>query len=244
MTHWITARTLDDRQHQELVRRVGGGGSARADDLLLGTLGCAVGFFLAFLAISGLAWIAGTLGIETSGSPGFFWILALAPTAAGLAISTRIVRRRAAARNIERREIASGQVQLIHVENARVIEHEAHNDEGPIYYFGIGAGKVLCLRGPWMWDLDYGLPTDDPRRNDREPPFPTSSFTVHRLPAAGHVLQIEVAGPDLIPETILPFETQLPAWMSPVREDPFADSFLLDGDFDELLNLVRTSRSD
>ncbi len=131
---------------------------------------------------------------------------------------------------------------MIRVENARVIEHEAHNDEGPIYYFGIGGGKVLCLRGAWMLDLDYGLAADDPRLEADDPVFPASSFTVHRLRDIGDVFRIDSLGAPLAPEATMPFKATLPASMTRVLEDRAADSIVLEGDFEELLDLARRER--
>ena len=127
------------------------------------------------------------------------------------------------------------------VENARLIEQEPGNDEGPIYYFGIGGGKVLCLRGQWMNDLDYGLAADDPER-DLPSPFPTSSFTVHRVPLGGHVLRIEQIGEPLTAEAVLPFKSPLPPWLRGWSQR-IDDSLLVDGDFEDLVRIAESAPS-
>lgn len=233
MTHSITTRQLSDSERRDLWRR-------EPDSFLVGALGCSGGYFVAFLIVIALARIAESFGLRAWGAPAFFWILSLIPAAAGLAILATILRRRAAARKARNREMDTGEVQMLRVEGARVLVHEAHNDEGPIYYFDIGDRKVLCLRGQWMLDLDHGRTDEqslDP--HDDSAPLPSSSFTVHRLPAGGDVLTIEAIGEGLAPEGVLSLDAALPSWMAPVRRNWLADSLLLDGDFDELVALCR-----
>lgn len=240
MPHSIRTRPLEESERQSLERWAGG---TLSDDALLGVLGCTGVFFVTFLCVIAFARVAESFGIETWGAPLFFWILALVPTAAGVAVSTRVIRRRVAARRARRRQIAIAHVQLLRVEHARVLEHEPHNDEGPIYYFDIGDGKVLCLRGAWMLDLDYGLMPGDPRLGweGEHMPFPAEAFTVHRLALGGDVLKIDEIGPYLPPEGMLPFRATLPPWMAPVRESLDSDSLLIDGNFDELVAIVQES---
>jgi hypothetical protein len=120
------------------------------------------------------------------------------------------------------RELDAGRVELLRIEGARLVEQEADEGEGPIYYFGVAADKILYLEGPWLHD---------------DPSFPSSSFTIHRLPASGEVLRVDAAGERLVPEARLRSgRGSVPDGLAArlARAD-FRDSLMIDGSFDELV---------
>ena len=128
-------------------------------------------------------------------------------------------------------------IQDIHVVEPRVLEIALVNDNEPILAFQIGENKILYLQGQWLRDYEtYGV--DDSEREPYEEflnglpaphSFPSSEFTLSRLPNSGEVLGIRVAGRYLAPGAAV-------AALKPEYE--FADSELLDGSLDDIAGVL------
>jgi len=128
-------------------------------------------------------------------------------------------------------------IQDIHVVEPRVLEIGLVNDNEPILAFQIGENKILYLQGQWL--RDYG--TYGVEDSEREPyeeflnglaaphSFPSTEFTLSRLPNSGEVLGIRVAGRYLAPGAAV--EALKP-------EYEFADSELLDGSLDDIAGVL------
>lgn len=128
-------------------------------------------------------------------------------------------------------------VQEILVTNPRVVEIGLINDNEPILAFDIGESKILFLQGQWLRDNEtYGAEFCDSDEgeefiNGLPPPhsFPSSQFTITRLPHSGEVIRISVAGEYLEPEAIV--EALRP-------EYEFGDSELFDGELGHVAEIL------
>jgi hypothetical protein len=128
-------------------------------------------------------------------------------------------------------------VQEIAVSQPRVVEIFLISDNEPILTFDIGDGKILFLQGQWLRDPStYGAPqqNDDPEEqflNGLPKPFsfPSTAFTVTRLPHSGRVLRIMVHGDYLVPEK------KVEALR---REYEFGDSELLVGALEDIAGVL------
>lgn len=143
-------------------------------------------------------------------------------------------------RRVRRRATRDDQqkvVQEIHVVEPRVLEIGLINDNEPILAFDIGDNKILFLQGQWLRDFGtYG--TDGPKGDPcdefinglPEPnSFPTSEFTISRLPISGVVLGIRIAGKYVAPQAVV--EALKP-------EYEFRDSELFDGSLDDMATVL------
>jgi hypothetical protein len=142
-------------------------------------------------------------------------------------------------RRRERRDVQKRMVEVIQAEDVRLAQQEEHNDEGPLYYVGIGEGKVLFLGGQWLGDWPiYNVAPPEIEDDDEYlgPPFPASAFTLSRLPLSGEVLRIDITGPPLAPEVMLSRKATLPRWVTACRER-LGESCLMDGSFEEIVRL-------
>jgi hypothetical protein len=129
-------------------------------------------------------------------------------------------------------------VQEIAVRDPRVIEVGLINDHAPIVAMDIGDGKLLFLQGQWLIDLSiYGAPQME-RKDDYEEflnqlpapySFPSSAFTILRLPHSGMVLHIRVEGAYVRPEK------EVEALR---REFQFGDSELLEGELEQIADVL------
>jgi hypothetical protein len=128
------------------------------------------------------------------------WVVAVIAFISALTIAIPIERRR---RRRAQRDLDSQQVQEIHVVNPRVVQLCALTDNEPILAFDIGSDQILYLQGQWLCDpASFGAEyvEDDDALDDfvnRLPPphaFPSSEFTVTRLPRCGEVFGIRVSG--------------------------------------------------
>jgi hypothetical protein len=149
-------------------------------------------------------------------------------------------------RKRRRTDLKKQVAEVIEVTDARLVEAEEYNDEGPLYYFGIGDDKILFLGGQWLWMRGpYGIERPDlgEEGEDAGPPFPAVSFVLHRLPGSGKVLRIEIRGERLAPEAVLHLKTQLPKTLK--REGRKAvgrQSAILEWDFDALVKLAHRGK--
>jgi len=212
--------------------------------------GCVAALLLPILP-AGVIWIAGVFGTATlaaliRGKPlspalgnGIQLFFSLVAAAFWVFFFVDIQRRRARVR----KDRKTGQVEVVRVFEARLVEREPYNDEGPLYFFGIGEGKVLFLGGQWIFN--YGTDRadgDEDEARERKWRFPSSSFVVHRLPLSGEVIDIEVAGHPLEPEALLAGKGKAPEWLvQRLAKDAGAHSVLMDGDFEDLLRAARES---
>lgn len=228
MNHEISSRELTSAEASRLKRSEGLGIKGWADDVLFFILVTGGLIVVGIALAAAAAWATAKLGFVSFGrilAIGILMVFALKGARVGVAF----VRQSRRSRQLTRLDINERTVEVIRVENARLVEREEHNDEGPLYYFGIGQGKVLFLGGQWLYDSGvYGVDSEDL-------PFPSSSFTVHRL-ASGPVLRIEPSGAKLAPEAVLPRRARLPAWLDePFKKGFLGDSLILEGDYEELL---------
>lgn len=120
-------------------------------------------------------------------------------------------------------------VQQVSVSTTRVVEIGLIDDNEPILAFDMGGDKILFLRGQWLYDpATFGADskTSDDAHEDflnclpAPHSFPSSRFTIHRLPHSGRVLTIQVAGNYLAPDRTV--EALKP-------EYEFGDSEIFDG---------------
>lgn len=188
--------------------------------LLLGKLGAWSGAFVSQRASASGRWIGWSLGIGVC-----VWAI----------IKFLPYERR---QRLRGREDAIEQVvQEISVSDPRVIEIGLINDNEPILAFDIGDGKILFLQGQWLReDSIYGAPRQqgDPEEqflNGLPEPFsfPSTAFTVTRLPHSGRVTSIRVQGDYLPPERTVE---------ALKREYEFGDSELFDGAFDDIAGVL------
>jgi hypothetical protein len=114
-------------------------------------------------------------------------------------------------------DLRNDTVEVISVSDARVIEQQECNDEGPILYFEVDANRILFLMGQWLYDTEN---------------FPSTEFTVHRAPVTGDVLKLEVRGTQLSPLKKLEWDEVL--WLG------FRESELFDGNFENLQAAVKS----
>ncbi|MFO0969290.1 MAG: hypothetical protein U0793_27350 [Gemmataceae bacterium] len=183
--------------------------------LLLGWVGGLVGGFISEEAHDVGRWVGGALGV-------LIFIVALAT----FIPFERRKRRRAGG------DAEVQMVEEIAVTDPAVISVELIDNNEPILVFDIGADKLLLLQGQWLRDERiYGAPPRDADHVDfvNELPepysFPSTAFTVSRLPFSGRVLSIRVSGRYLAPAKAV--EALRP-------EYEFADSELLEGSLDKI----------
>jgi hypothetical protein len=119
------------------------------------------------------------------------------------------------------------------VSNPQVIEIGLISDNEPVLVFDIGDQKLLLLQGQWLRDeATYSAPALEGEPHEEflngfpEPhSFPSTEFTVARLPHSGQVLGIRVSGRYLAPEKTVGALSS---------EYEFGDSELLEGPIDEI----------
>jgi len=181
------------------------------------------------------SWLAGFISPEAATIGQWIgWALAAIVFVAAI-VSFVPYERRRRQRAVQDRQ--AQMIQDIHVVEPRVIEIGLVSDNEPILAFQIGDNKILFLQGQWLRDSEtYGVDA-----SDREPceqffnglpaphSFPSTEFTISRLPNSGEVLGIRVAGPYLAPGKAV--EAMKP-------EYDFADSELLDGSLDDIAGVL------
>jgi len=198
--HSITTRQPTSEERQVLVAK------DRPD---IASLGCLLVFFgiVPGFLLSKLGSWAGSLFSPQAANYGRWisWVFGLGLFITTLAIFIPYERRR---RMRTRQDTAEQMVQEIAVSEPRVFEIGLISDNEPILAFDIGDKKILFLQGQWLREPQtYGAPpqTDDPEEQflnglPRPYSFPSSAFTVTRLPHSGRVLRIRVQGDYLAPE--------------------------------------------
>lgn len=100
-------------------------------------------------------------------------------------------------------------VQDIHVTSPRFVEVAMVGNTGPNLAIDIGNERILYLQGQWLYDCDiYGAASPENDEADElfnglptPHSFPSSEFTISRLPNSGEVLRIQVSGDHVRPET-------------------------------------------
>lgn len=128
------------------------------------------------------------------------------------------------------RDVRRMQIQEIEVRTQRAAEIVPSDENGPILAIDL-SDKALILQGQWLYDnAIYGAPRsrdDHDTFNSLPEPhaFPSTHFTITRLPKSGAVLAISVLGDTITPDTSDAVISQ--------HLDP-QESRLLDATFDDL----------
>jgi hypothetical protein len=133
-------------------------------------------------------------------------------------------------------------VEELHVSGPRVCEIGSDTDNEPVLVFDIGEGKLLLLQGQWLRDATtYGAnPRDgdpfDEYLNGLPAPysFPSTDFTVIRLPHSGEVLRVLVGGKYLKPDGPV---------VAMRAEYEFGMSEILDGRFEEVADVLEAEHA-
>lgn len=243
--HALSRRRLNPDEEAFLRQYLPRGAWGIADGVLFFCWIAGTGVVLGMLVGAAAIWLARTIGWPIPGGTvltltslaGF--VAAIRP-AASLAGTVRKDRRHI------RADLAQQEVEVLRVEQARVLEQEQHNDEGPLYYFDIGGGRILYLGGQWLYDtgiygeqdeeLDEEL--DEEQEASLSEPTPVSSFTLSRVPISGHVLRIDPHGEPLVLLGAIKLKTRLPDWVwAGFGGEAPPDSVVLEGDFDDLVKL-------
>lgn len=128
-------------------------------------------------------------------------------------------------------------IEEVTVSNPQVIEIGAWGDNEPVLVFDVGDHKLLFLQGQWLRDeKTYGAPAlegdpDEEYLNGLPGPFsfPSTEFTVIRLPHSGRVLSIRVSGSYLPP-------TETTYSLRPEHE--FGDSEWFEGRLDAIADVL------
>ena len=128
-------------------------------------------------------------------------------------------------------------IQDIHVVEPGVIEIGLASDNEPILAFQIGDNKILYLQGQWLREYGtYGVDASDQEPyeeifNGLPAPysFPSTEFTISRLPNSGEVLGIRAHGRYLAPGAVVECLK---------LEYDFADSELLDGSLQDIAGIL------
>jgi hypothetical protein len=129
-------------------------------------------------------------------------------------------------------------VEEITVTNPRVLQLASQGDNDPVLALDIGGNEVLLLQGAWLHDpRTYGThdhgdsDANDGIMNGLPHPFsfPSTSFTITRLPHSGDVLRIEVHGNYIRPDQTV---GALPHTYN------FRDSEIFDGSLDDLPHVL------
>jgi len=201
--------------------------------------GCLVIFFgIAPILLLGQigAWLAKKVpGQPISAARGIGWIVGVSILVYALTSLHPHMRKQRAR---DEKDAAKQQVEEIVVTQARVVELASISENEPIVAFDIGAGKILFLQGQWLWDhRTFGAPAqegDPPEEFLNQLPapwsFPSTAFTVTRLPESGKVLGIRVQGDYLAPGK--PVEAL-------EEEFDFRDSELFGGEIEDIAGVLR-----
>ena len=136
-------------------------------------------------------------------------VLAAAILIAPLLMAFR--RHRAPIRARIQQDVADGIIEVLAVTGAAPLAIPAtHSSVDPAFAFELDGGRTLVLLGQWLGDpATFGgdaktLRDDDAGdafANALPPPyaFPTRAFTVHRFPASGEVVRIDLGGEYVAP---------------------------------------------
>ena len=106
-----------------------------------------------------------------------------------------------------------GTAEVLEIWDPIVVQQLAHADEGPLYYLDIGAGKVLGLCGPALFEIPAhleGRPWPSTEGGDDaewKPPFLNTHFVLHRVAESGRILRIDVLGESIPVTRTLPVGT-------------------------------------
>ena len=227
--HTITTRT-PAADEQRLIA-----GRAKVDFASYGCIAILFAILPAYLLGSLGGWLGGFVSPEAATVGQWVgWGLAAIFFVAVIAAFIPYERRR---RQQATRDQEGQIIQDIYVIEPRVLEIGLINDNEPILAFDIGDNKILYLQGQWLRDYGtYGIDASDLEPyeeffNGLPAPhsFPSSEFTISRLPNSGEVLGIRVAGRYLAPGAAV--EALKP-------EYEFADSEMLDGSLDDIAGVL------
>jgi hypothetical protein len=190
-------------------------------------------------------WVAGLFSADATRTGNFVGaLLGVAVFAWSATSFGRMLRRDA-----ERAESAqdAGVVQEIRVRAGRAVQWEGlHSSIDPAVCIDIGGGRLLLLLGQWMYYRErvFSVPAgavpeqsdelDEKYLNGMPPPwsFPSTAFTIRRVPDTGTVLSIRVEGTYLEPvPSDFDFES--------LRLDDMPRSSVLEGSLSDLASAVR-----
>jgi hypothetical protein len=227
--HTITTRSLRPEE-QQLIRL-----RAKPDFASYGCLIVFLGILPAFLLGALGRWLGGLISADAAGYGQWLGCLAAAIILAVALVSFVPYERRRRQRAVRDQEVQL--VEEIRVVEPRVVEVGLISDNEPILAFDIGDGKILYLQGQWLRDeRTYGAPAvegdpDEEFINGLPAPysFPSSEFTVSRLPHSGEVLGIRIAGKYVAPQAVV--EVLKP-------EYEFGDSELFDGALEDIAGVL------
>jgi hypothetical protein len=139
-------------------------------------------------------------------------------------------------------DLRYGYLHVVAVKCSRVVQQKEFNDEGPIYFFDLGDERILLLWGQWLYNPHVGLNNEsqiedsDSTEEEDEPEFPCTEFVLHRCPALGRVLRLEVGGIALRPSR------ELEVHSTPIAD--MNDCEVLVGNFEALPNGVHGKSND
>ncbi len=191
--HTLTIRKPTPEEQQTIAAR------AKPD---FASVGCLVIF------VAGPAWLLGKLGHWLGGmitpeaakyAQWIGWAITFAVYTPFVVSIFRYGRRQ---RKLAQSDHEDQLVQEIHVTNARLVEVAMVGNIGPNLAIELNSESVLYLQGQWLSDNSvYNAPIPenddgDEKFNGLPSPhaFPSTEFTLIRLPNSGEVLQIQVSG--------------------------------------------------
>jgi hypothetical protein len=139
--------------------------------------------------------------------PGQHWLIVVGALTGFCVGAVIVLAVRLYQRSLERAlaaDVAAGQLEVLRVNAAEVVERQERHGEGPLYFFDVGGGQVLFLGGQWLNDpKTFGFELPPPNSDTA---FPVAQFQVVRAPLSGMVLSLELSGPPLAPSRKLPYK--------------------------------------
>ncbi len=92
------------------------------------------------------------------------------------------------------RDLAEGNVEVVHVEATAAAEVEEIEDLGLNFFLEIGESKLLFLSGQYLYDVAYEMDKNEVERPGR---FPNTKFDLVRAPHSRQLLRFECLGEPL-----------------------------------------------
>lgn len=98
-------------------------------------------------------------------------------------------------RELARRDLADGQVRVLHCTVSRAVEFPVDEDEGPGYFLEVGENQVLYLHNPYLLEFEGNFEGDE----DDEPPplFPDRKIDVVQAVVSKATLSVVCLGEPL-----------------------------------------------
>jgi len=92
------------------------------------------------------------------------------------------------------RDLAEGNVEVVHVETNGAAEVEEIEDLGLNFFLEIGESKLLFLSGQYLYDVAYEIGKDEVERPGR---FPNTKFELVRVPHSRQLIGFDCLGEPL-----------------------------------------------